>query len=64
MPFKMVKRRGGYTVSSPNSVHGKHMTEKNAKSQIKLLNAVEHNPEFAAILRKGKGKSSVARPKS
>jgi hypothetical protein len=63
MPYKMLKTKEGYTTSSPTKVHGRGMTKENAQSQIRLLNAVEHNPEFAAMLRKGKGKSKVARPK-
>ena len=42
MPFRMKKVKGGYRVSSPNSVHAKKTSKKKAKSQMRLLNAVEH----------------------
>jgi len=66
MPYKMTKTSSGYTVSSPNRVHGRHMTLENAKKQIRLLNAVEYNPEFAAILKKKRkaSKKNVAMPRS
>lgn len=64
MPYQMIKEKGGYTTSSPNRVHGRYMTKENAKSQIRLLNAIEHDPGFAEMIRKGKGKSKVARPRS
>lgn len=43
MPAKIRKVKGdGYTVSTPNMVHGRHMTEENAKKQQRLLNAIDH----------------------
>lgn len=42
MPVKIKKTKGGYQVSTPNMVHAKHTTLANAKSQERLLNAVEH----------------------
>jgi len=40
---------GGAKVTSPNHPQGfskKKMTIRNAKAQLRLLNAVEHNPDF------------------
>lgn len=42
MPVKIRKVKGGYQVSTPNQVHAKKTSMKNAKSQERLLNAVEH----------------------
>lgn len=64
MPVKVARIRSGlYKVSTPNAVHAKGTTLKKAKAQQRLLNAVENNPEFAAMIRAGKGKSKVARPR-
>ena len=43
MPYTKRKTKKGYTVSSPRGVKGRGMTLRNAKSQIRLLNAVEHS---------------------
>lgn len=65
MPYKMTKGKGGYTVSSPHGVKGRNMTTKNAKSQVRLLQAIEHNPEFAKKIRVSKGRGGgVAKPRS
>ena len=42
MPYKMTKRPGGYTTSSPHGVKGRGMTKENAESQMRLLRGVEH----------------------
>lgn len=42
MPVHIKKVKGGYQVSTPNQVHAKKTSLKNAKSQERLLNAVEH----------------------
>jgi hypothetical protein len=47
MPVKISKIKGdGYRVSTPTSVHAKHTTLAKAKAQERLLNAIEHNPNF------------------
>lgn len=47
MPYEMHKTKGGgYAVSSPTHVHAKHATKANAKKQMRLLNAIEHDPGF------------------
>ncbi len=65
MPYKTIKTSDGYTNTSPHGVKGRHMTKENAKSQIRLLQGIEHNPEFAAMIRrKGKSKGvKVAKPR-
>lgn len=53
MPYKLARQRNHkYTTSSPNGVKGRNMTLGNAKKQIRLLEAIEHNPEFKMKLRK------------
>lgn len=52
MPVKIKKTKGGkYRVSTPNGVKAKDTTKKKAEAQERLLNAVEHNPEFVHKLR-------------
>jgi hypothetical protein len=47
MPVKIRKnKKGGYTVRTPGGVKSKNSTLEDAKSQERLLNAVEHNPDF------------------
>lgn len=47
MPAKRVKRPGGgYKVVTPNATHAKNTTKENADKQVRLLNAIEHNPNF------------------
>jgi hypothetical protein len=46
--------RGGYKVVTPNAVHAKHTTKDKAEAQVRLLEAIEHNPEFKMELRKRK----------
>jgi hypothetical protein len=51
MPYTKTKNKsGGFTVSSPNSVHAKSTTKEKADAQVRLLNAVEHG------WKPGKGK--------
>lgn len=43
MPVTIKKiASGGFRVSTPNMVHSKHTTFEKAKSQERLLNAVDH----------------------
>jgi hypothetical protein len=45
MPAKMREdpnRPGKYTVRTPGGVKGREMTLRNAKRQVRLLNAVDH----------------------
>jgi len=64
MPAKIAKMKSGsYQVRTPNAVHAKGTTLEKAKSQQRLLNAIEHNPDFAAMIKSGKGRNKVAQPK-
>ena len=42
MPVKIRKTKKGYQVSTPNRIHAKGTTKAKAKSQVRLLNAVDH----------------------
>ena len=42
MPVKVKKVKGGYSVSTPGGTKAKKTTKAKAKSQERLLNAVEH----------------------
>lgn len=45
MPAKMTrdrKRSGKFRVYTPHGVKGKGMTLRNAKRQVRLLNAIDH----------------------
>lgn len=57
MPVKVRKnKKGGYTVSTPGGTKAKNTTKAKAKAQQRLLNAIEHNPDFKPRKRKKKGK--------
>jgi hypothetical protein len=51
---KIALPKGGYMVRTPSAVHAKHTSKKNAEAQVRLLNAVEHNPDFKMKLRRKK----------
>jgi hypothetical protein len=43
MPAKVSKNKdGSYRVVTPNGVHSKHTSKKNAEAQARLLNAIDH----------------------
>lgn len=46
MPVKIRKVKGGVRVSTPGGVKAKHTTIAKAKAQERLLNALEHDPDF------------------
>jgi hypothetical protein len=46
MPYKVKKNDGAYSVTSPRGTKAKNTTKKKAESQVRLLQAVEHNPDF------------------
>lgn len=55
MPVKIAKNKSGsYRVSTPNGVKSKHTTKQKAQAQQRLLNAIEHNPDFVPHKRKHK----------
>lgn len=46
-PVKITKTgKGKFRVSTPEMVHAESTTLKKAKAQERLLNAVEHNPNW------------------
>jgi hypothetical protein len=64
MPYKMSKnKKGGYTVKSPSGTRAKNTTKEKAKAQIRLLQAQEHDEEFAEKV-KAKKKTSKKRAKN
>ena len=48
MPYRVQRTMGGFEVvnTETGEVHAKHTTEAKAKAQMRLLNAVKHNPRF------------------
>ena len=46
MPVTIKRIKGGYQVRTPRMIHAKKTTKAKAKSQERLLNAIEHNPNF------------------
>jgi hypothetical protein len=48
MPYKIIRRKSCYRVINKNTkrVHSKCSTKNNAKKQYRLLNAIDHNPNF------------------
>lgn len=55
MPVKLTKLPGGKVkVSTPGGTKAKGTSMKNAKAQERLLNAIEHNPDFKPRKKKGK----------
>ena len=52
MPYKTRKLKSGKVrVTGPGGVHAKAATPANAKKQVRLLQALEHNPEFRKKLK-------------
>ncbi len=54
MPVKITKTDGKHRVSTPGGVKAKGTTKAKAEAQRRLLNAIEHNPNF--VPRKSKKK--------
>lgn len=46
MPARIRKKAKGYEVRTPSGVKAKGTTLAKAKRQQRLLDAIEHNPEF------------------
>lgn len=48
MPYKINQVMGGFEVvnTETQEVHAKHTSLEKAKAQVRLLNAVKHNPRF------------------
>jgi len=57
MPVKKTKLKGGkIRVSTPGGVKSKGTTPAKAAAQERLLNTVEHDPDFKPRSRKRKGR--------
>jgi hypothetical protein len=41
-----IRKKDGYEVRTPHGVKAKRTTKEKAKAQERLLNAIEHNPDF------------------
>lgn len=55
MPVKLRKLKGGKVqVSTPHGVKAKGTSLKKAKAQQRLLNAIDHNPDFVKKLLKNR----------
>ncbi len=52
MPAKVTKKDGKYEVRTPGGTKAKGTTKAKAQAQQRLLNAIEHDPDFKP--RKGK----------
>lgn len=50
MPVSVSKTDGKYQVRTPSGVKAKGTTKAKAKAQQRLLNAIEHDPDF--VLRR------------
>ena len=62
MPVKITSLGGGrYRVSTPNQVHAKSTSLKNAKAQERILNAIEHNPKWKPTGKKRKRKKKKSK---
>lgn len=48
MPYKISRTIGGFKVvnAATGEVHAEHTSRAKAEAQVRLLNAVEHNPKF------------------
>lgn len=52
MPYTVNKLKGGkVSVTSPHGTRAKSTTPAKAKRQVRLLNALENNPDFRAKLK-------------
>ena len=56
MPYSIRKlpNQNKYRVKNKETgkIHAKATTLKNAKKQVRLMNAIDHNPKFAKKIRK------------
>jgi len=61
MPVKIRKNKdGSYKVSTPGGTKAKHTTKAKAKSQERLLNAIEHGYDPEEERRSGRYKGKRA----
>jgi len=53
MPEKIRKVKGGkYEVRTPGGVKSRGTTKAKAEAQVRLLRAIEHNPDFKKKVRR------------
>jgi hypothetical protein len=53
MPYRILPTKNGkWKVVSPNGIHAKGTILDKAKSQVRLLNAIEKNPDFKPYKKK------------
>lgn len=65
MPYNTTKNKdGSYKTTSPHGVKGYHMTAPNAAAQKKLLQGLEHNPEFAKHIKAEHRSKKIAKPRN
>ena len=46
MPYTITKFDSSYKVTSPHGTKAKKTTKSKAKKQVRLLQAIEHSPNF------------------
>lgn len=53
MPYRIERRKSCYRVINKKTkkIHSKCSTKRNASRQYRLLNAIEHNPNFIPRLQ-------------
>lgn len=54
MPVSIRRKGRCYQVRTPNRVHARCTSRKNAKAQERILNAVEHNPNWRPTGRRAR----------
>lgn len=52
MPIRIRRTDKGFEVSTPGGIKAKGTTRTNAERQRRLLNAIEHDPDFKPRKRK------------
>lgn len=56
MPVTIKKLDGEFRVSTPGGIKSRSTTKKKAEAQKRLLNAIEHDPDFKSRKNFGLGK--------
>lgn len=54
-----IQKKDGYEVRTPHGIKAKNTTKTKAKAQERLLNAIEHNPDFKPGGWRNKHRASV-----
>jgi len=61
MPYTITKFDDSYKVTSPHGTKAKKTTKTKAKKQVRLLRAIEHNPNFTPYSASNTKESSFRR---